>query len=80
MSSYASLGAMLVSPKVEEGITRNGGFLKQGHTFQAHPISCAAALAVQEVVESENLLENIQAMGALLGEIIPIPENAPFIY
>jgi E3 ubiquitin-protein ligase TRIP12 len=62
---------MLISPKVVEGITRNGGFLKQGHTFQAHPISCAAALAVQEVVESENLLENIRTQGAHLGELRP---------
>ena len=34
--------------------------------IQAHPLACAAALAVQEVIESENLLENIRVQGAYL--------------
>ncbi len=37
-----------------------------GTTFGGNPVSCAAALAVLEVIREENLLENARAMGALL--------------
>ena len=37
-----------------------------GHTYQAHPVACAAALEVQRIIAEENLLANVQAMGALL--------------
>ena len=31
-----------------------------------HPMACAAALAVQEVIERDRLLDNVKAMGAHL--------------
>jgi adenosylmethionine-8-amino-7-oxononanoate aminotransferase len=37
-----------------------------GHTYQGHPAGCAAALEVQRIIQEENLLGNVQAMGALL--------------
>jgi adenosylmethionine-8-amino-7-oxononanoate aminotransferase len=37
-----------------------------GHTYLAHPMACAAALAVQRVIAEERLLDNVQAMGARL--------------
>lgn len=43
----------------------SGGFM-HGHTYQAHPIAAAAALAVQQVIRDEGLLANVQAMGTLL--------------
>jgi adenosylmethionine-8-amino-7-oxononanoate aminotransferase len=39
-----------------------------GHTYQAHPVACAAAVAVQEVIREENLLENVRRMGRRLEE------------
>ena len=35
-----------------------------GHTYQAHPVACAAALEVQRIIREDNLLENVRAMGA----------------
>ncbi|MBX6746372.1 MAG: aminotransferase class III-fold pyridoxal phosphate-dependent enzyme, partial [Acetobacteraceae bacterium] len=35
-------------------------------TYQAHPVACAAALAVQQVMAEEKLLDNVQAMGRRL--------------
>ena len=35
-----------------------------GTTFGGNPVACAAALAVQEVIREENLLENCRVMGA----------------
>jgi adenosylmethionine-8-amino-7-oxononanoate aminotransferase len=37
-----------------------------GHTYQAHPVACAAAVAVQQVIADDRLLDNVKAMGALL--------------
>ncbi|KAG6869211.1 hypothetical protein C0993_009074 [Termitomyces sp. T159_Od127] len=64
---YAPIGAVLMSKKVADGIKNGSGLWKHGHTYQAHPVACAAALAVQNVIESENLLENVCKQGAYLG-------------
>ena len=37
-----------------------------GHTYQAHPVACAAALEVQRIIREDNLLDNVRAMGARL--------------
>ncbi|KAF8074929.1 hypothetical protein FPV67DRAFT_1559549 [Lyophyllum atratum] len=63
---YATIGAILMSKKVADGIRDGSGFWKHGHTYQGQPLACAAALAVQGVINSENLLENIRQQGAYL--------------
>src|SRR5207249_2053425 len=35
-------------------------------TYMAHPLACAAALAVQRVIREEGLLERVRSMGELL--------------
>ena len=37
-----------------------------GQTYQAHPVSCAAALQVQQIIQQEGLLENVTNMGRYL--------------
>ena len=39
-----------------------------GTTYGGNPVACAAGLKVLEVIESEGLLENAVAMGALLAD------------
>ena len=34
MSRYASIGAVLMSQKIADGIRDNSGFWKHGHTYQ----------------------------------------------
>ncbi|KAK2463604.1 hypothetical protein APHAL10511_004355 [Amanita phalloides] len=83
---YAPIGAILMSEKVVKGIGGKSAFWPHGHTYQAHPVSCAAALAVQEVIRSENLLENIRKQGAYLGHLLqeklrgPNALAAPFTF
>ncbi|PFH51863.1 hypothetical protein AMATHDRAFT_39945 [Amanita thiersii Skay4041] len=83
---YASIGAILMSKRVADGIRDQSGFWKHGHTYQAHPLSCAAALAVQEVIRSGNLLENIRNQGAYLAKLLneklrgPSSLAAPFTF
>jgi adenosylmethionine-8-amino-7-oxononanoate aminotransferase len=63
---YQPIGGILVSGRVIEGLRQGSGAFMHGHTYQAHPIACAAALAVQQVIREEDLLANVRAMGARL--------------
>jgi len=65
---YQPIGGILVSGKVIEGLSSGSGAFMHGHTYQAHPIACAAAVAVQEAIREEGLLGNVQAMGRRLEE------------
>jgi adenosylmethionine-8-amino-7-oxononanoate aminotransferase len=65
---YQPIGGILVGGKVIEGLAAGSGAFMHGHTYQAHPIACAAAVAVQKVIAEENLLENVRAMGKRLEE------------
>ena len=58
--------ANLAHRRVVEGIAGGGGAFLHGHTYQAHPVACAAALAVQQVIADDGLLENVRRTGALL--------------
>jgi len=67
---YASIGAVLMSKRVADGIRDKNGYWKHGHTYMAHPLSCAAAIAVQKVIATENLLENGRQTGEYLGQLL----------
>jgi adenosylmethionine-8-amino-7-oxononanoate aminotransferase len=65
-AGYQSIGAVIVSRTIVEAVTRGTGTLRHGHTYMAHPVACAAALAVQDAIRDENLLENVREQGAYL--------------
>jgi adenosylmethionine-8-amino-7-oxononanoate aminotransferase len=65
---YQPIGGILVSGKVIAGLAAGSGAFMHGHTYQAHPVACAAAVAVQEVIREEGLLDNVKAMGRRLEE------------
>ncbi len=63
-AGYQPIGAVLASDKVYQGFLNGSGVFLNGHTYLGHPVACAAALAVQQEVEKNNLLENIRVQGA----------------
>lgn len=63
---YQPIGGILVNDRVLAPLRDGTGGFMHGHTYQAHPMACAAAVAVQEVIRAENLLANVQTMGARL--------------
>ena len=63
---YQPIGATLLSQKVFDAFKNGSGFFQHGHTYLGHPMACAAALAVQEVIKRDHLLQNVQAMGVHL--------------
>jgi E3 ubiquitin-protein ligase TRIP12 len=65
---YASIGAVLMSQRVRDGLY--SGLSMHGHTYQANPLACAAALAVQREIADKDLLANCRAQGALLERLL----------
>jgi adenosylmethionine-8-amino-7-oxononanoate aminotransferase len=63
---YAPIGATLVSGKIVQAMRDGSGIVRHGHTYMAHPLGCAAALAVQQVIREENLLDRVRTLGQLL--------------
>ncbi|MEX4004859.1 aminotransferase [Paraburkholderia sp. EG285A] len=66
-SAYAPLSACLIGEKVyeviEEGEKTIGAF-PHGYTYSGHPIGVAAANAVLDIVERENIPGNAESTGA----------------
>ncbi|KFB10911.1 aspartate aminotransferase family protein [Nitratireductor basaltis] len=63
---YQPIGAALLSQKIHDAFAHGSGFFQHGHTYIGHPTACAAALAVQKVMERDNLLQNVRDMGEYL--------------
>ena len=60
-SGYLPLGGVIVSDKIAHHFDDIA--LPLGLTYSAHPLSCAAALAVVHIYESDNLFANALKMG-----------------
>src|SRR6202171_1226413 len=56
---YASLGAVLVAPKVVEAFEDGTGTFKHGFTYQAHPVATAAGSAVLDYIKAHNLFARV---------------------
>lgn len=67
---YQPIGAVLCTSEVHEAIALGSGSLKHGQTYNAHPLGCAAALAVQGVIDEEGLLERVRTAGEHLKELL----------
>ena len=63
---YAPISAMLVNDKVLDALRQGTSSFNHGHTFQAHPIACAVALRVQQIVKRERLVERCMEQGEKL--------------
>ncbi|MGY4486643.1 adenosylmethionine-8-amino-7-oxononanoate aminotransferase [Bradyrhizobium sp. LM3.2] len=63
---YQPIGAMLASGKIIDTIRAGSGAFQHGHTYLAHPLACAAALEVQNVIREDGLLERVKERGKQL--------------
>jgi adenosylmethionine-8-amino-7-oxononanoate aminotransferase len=63
---YQPIGAMLASGKIIDTIRAGSGAFQHGHTYLAHPLACAAALAVQNVIREDGLLDRVKERGKQL--------------
>lgn len=63
-SGYLPLGGVIVNDKVAQYFDEKP--LPIGLTYSAHPLSCAAAIAVINIYESDGLFANTQKMGSYI--------------
>ena len=62
-AGYAPIAATLMTKKVLDPIKKGSGLIMSGHTYSGHPLSCATALRVLEVIEEDRLIENVNRQG-----------------
>ena len=67
-SGYAPLGAVAMRPEIAEFF--NEKVYQGGLTYNAHPISLAAAIANIQVMQDEQLVERSAEMGAVLHRML----------
>ena len=67
-SGYVPLGGVIVSNEIID--TFNNKFLPLGLTYSAHSVACAAANAVLDIYEKENLNENATNIGLYTDKLI----------
>ncbi len=65
---YQPIGAMLAHARIVDALSAGSGFFQHGHTYLGHPVACAAALAVQRVIERDGLLARVRERGRELRE------------
>ncbi len=69
-AGYQPIGAMLCSAEIYAAIRDGSGFFQHGHTYMGHSTACAAALAVQQVIQDDGLLEQVNLRGASLDQAL----------
>ena len=67
---YQPIGAVLAQGRIVDAMSSGSGFFQHGHTYLGHAVACAAALAVQQVIEREGLLGKVQRDAALLQQLL----------
>lgn len=77
-SGYVPLGAVILASHVADFFQDR--FLPSGLTYSSHPLSCAAGVAVLEVMKDEKLVENSERLGRFLhAEIEALKDRHPCV-
>ncbi|MCP5264668.1 MAG: aspartate aminotransferase family protein [Burkholderiaceae bacterium] len=67
---YQPIGAVIASARIYDAIQAGSGAFQHGHTYTGHTLACAAALAVQQTIERDGLLERVRTMGSRLDDAL----------
>jgi putrescine---pyruvate transaminase len=60
-SGYVPLGAVMVSDRVADLLTEEGGEFHHGYTYSGHPVACAVALRNLDILRRERIIERVGA-------------------
>ena len=75
-SGYASLGGVIVGPRMIETFERGSGAFQHGFTYQNHPVSMAAGNAVLDVLEQQALFARVpMASRELFAALEPLKQH-----
>ena len=67
---YQPVGAVLAQRRIVEAMSQGSGFFQHGHTYLGHPMACAAALAVQQVIRRDGLVAKVRDDGIAFGAML----------
>ena len=67
---YQPVGAVLAQRRIVEAMSRGSGFFQHGHTYLGHPMACAAALAVQQVIRRDGLVAKVREDGIAFARML----------
>ncbi len=67
---YQPVGAVLAQRHIVEAMSQGSGFFQHGHTYLGHPMACAAALAVQQVIRRDGLVAKVRDDGVAFGAML----------
>ena len=67
---YQPVGAVLAQQRIVDAMSPGSGFFQHGHTYLGHPVACAAALAVQQVIRRDGLLAKVRDDGLAFGAML----------
>jgi adenosylmethionine-8-amino-7-oxononanoate aminotransferase len=69
-AGYQPMSAVILGDAIVDGIAQGSGSFGHSQTYEAHAVGCAAALAIQEVIDEEGLLEQVVAKGELVDSLL----------
>ncbi|CAG7926708.1 unnamed protein product [Penicillium olsonii] len=69
-AGYAPIAGLLINKHVVDTLNKGTGAFVHSQTYQGHPVACAAAYRVQQIIQEDNLLPNVREMGKYLGELL----------
>ena len=69
-AGYIPIGALLIHQSVADVLAKGTKAFSHSQTYQGHPVACASASAVQKIIQEDKLLENVQANGPYLGQLL----------
>lgn len=82
-NSSIPMGAVLVSERIYDDLTEKGNHqgieLFHGYTYSAHPVACAAALAVLDIFEREQLVQRSRELEATLQKSAHLLATLPVV-
>ncbi len=69
-AGYAAIGALMVHKDVVDVFSKGSKAFVHFQTYHGHPLACAAAYEVQQVIKDEDLVSNCHKMGEYLGRLL----------
>lgn len=69
-AGYQPIGAVLARTPIVQRLRDGSGAFQHGHTYMGHPVAAAAALAVQQVIQREQLLGAVTMRGAAFRRLL----------
>lgn len=67
---YSPIAGLLIHERVIDILRKGTGSFLHGHTYQAHPVVCAATLRVQQIIQRDGLVEICAKRGRFLESLL----------